>query len=124
MVLGGLTGTVPCLKVYGMDSFERRKYTRTLNNFQIKIRLPRTSKEIDGVTQNLSQGGAFIESSSWLACREDEEAEMKLFLPPDFTGQSHILTLTGPAVIRRIVKDKKGVAVEFLRELKSFQPSL
>jgi hypothetical protein len=107
-----------------MDSFERRKYTRTLNNFRIKIILPRTSKEIDGVTQNLSQGGAFIESSSWLALREAEQAEMKLFLPPDFTGQRHTLTLTGPAVIKRIVKDKNGVAVEFLRELKSFQPSL
>lgn len=107
-----------------MDSFERRKYTRTLNNFRIKIRLPRTSKEIEGFTQNLSQGGAFIESSSWLAFREDEQAEMELFLPPDFTGQNHTLTLTGPAVIKRIVKDKKGVAVEFLRELKSFQPSL
>ena len=107
-----------------MDAFERRKYTRTLNNFRAKIRLPRTSKEIDGVTQNLSQGGAFIESSSGLAFQQDEQAEMELFLPPEFTGQRDTLTLTGPAVIKRIVKHKKGVAVEFLRELKTFHPSL
>jgi c-di-GMP-binding flagellar brake protein YcgR len=107
-----------------MDAFERRKYARTLNNFRAKIRFPRTSKEIDGVTQNLSQGGAFIESSSGLAFQQDEQAEMELFLPPEFTGQRDTLTLTGPAVIKRIVKHKKGVAVEFLRELKTFQPSL
>ncbi len=34
------------------------------------------------------------------------------------------LTLTGPAVIRRIDKHKEGVAVEFLKELKTFKPSL
>jgi hypothetical protein len=107
-----------------MDSFERRKYTRTLNNFKIKMRLARTSKEVDGVTQNLSQGGAFVVSPSWPALQKDEEAEMCLFLPPEFTGQEHILTLTGPAVIRRIDEQKKGVAVEFLKELKTFKPSL
>ena len=107
-----------------MDVFERRKYTRTLNNFRTQIRLSRTSKEIDGVTQNLSQGGAFVQSPSWLDLQQDEQAEMKIFLPPEFTGQRDTLTLTGPAVIKRIVEHEKGVAIEFLRELKTFQPSL
>jgi len=107
-----------------MDSFERRKYTRTLNNFKIRIRLARTSKEVDGVTENLSQGGAFVMSRSWPVLQKDEQAEMRLFLPPEFTGQNHTLTLTGPAVIRRIDKHKEGVAVEFLKELKTFKPSL
>jgi hypothetical protein len=107
-----------------MDPFERRKYTRTLSNFRIKIRLARTSEEVDGVTQNLSQGGAFITSPSWSALEKDEQAEMRLFLPPEFTGQSHTLTLTGPGVIRRLEKQMNGVAVEFLKELKTFKPSL
>lgn len=88
------------------------------------MRLPHTSEEIDGVTQNLSQGGAFIESPSWPVIHLDQQAEMIIFLPPEFTGQRDTLTLTGPAVIKRIVAHKKGVAVEFLRELKTFQPSL
>lgn len=111
-------------KGHGMDSFERRKYTRTLNKFRIKISLARTSKEVDGVTQNLSQGGAFITSSSWPVFQKDEQVEMRLFLPPEFTGQKDTLTLTGPAVIKRIEKDREGVAVEFLKELKTFRPSL
>jgi hypothetical protein len=109
---------------HSMDSFERRKYTRTLNNFKIKIRLARTSKEADGVTHNLSQGGAFVMSPSWPVLQKDEQAEMRLFLPPEFTGQNQTLTLTGPAVIRRIDKHKQGVAVQFLKELKTFKPSL
>jgi c-di-GMP-binding flagellar brake protein YcgR len=107
-----------------MNSFERRKYTRTLNNFKIKMKLERTFKEVEGVTQNLSQGGAFIRSSSWQVPQKDEQAEMQLFLPPEFTGQSDTLTLTGPAVIKRVEQDKQGVAVEFLKELKTFSPSL
>jgi len=77
-----------------MDSFERRKYTRTLNNFKIKIRLSRTSKEVDGVTENLSQGGAFVMSRSWPVLQKDEQAEMRLFLPPEFTG--HFYPLSSP----------------------------
>ena len=107
-----------------MDSFERRKYTRTLNNFRTKIRLTSTSKEVDGVTRDLSQGGAFITTASWLDFRKNEQAEMRLFLPPEFTGQRDTLTLTGPAVITRVEQDRQGVAVKFLKELKAFKPSL
>ncbi len=107
-----------------MDSFERRKYTRTLNNFRTKIRLTSTSKEVDGVTQDLSQGGAFVTSASWLDLRKNEQVEMRLFLPPEFTGQRDTLTLTGPAVIKRVEQDRQGVAVKFLKELKAFKPSL
>ena len=107
-----------------MDPFERRKYTRTLSHFKIKIRLSHTSEEVNGVTQNLSQGGAFIMSPSWPVLQENQQAEMRLFLPPEFTGQNQTLTLTGPAVIKRIDKQQQGLAVEFLKELKTFKPSL
>jgi hypothetical protein len=103
-----------------MDSFERRKYTRTLNNFRTKIRLTRISEEVDGVTLDLSQGGAFVTNASWLDFRKNEQAE----LPPEFTGQKDTLTLTGPAVIKRVEQDRQGVAVKFLKELKAFTPSL
>ena len=107
-----------------MDSFERRKYTRTLNHFRTKITLTRTSREVDGVTEDLSQGGAFVTSASWPDFQQNEKAEMRLFLPPEFTGQTNTLTLTGPAVIKRVEQDRQGVAVKFLKELKAFKPSL
>ncbi|MGD8370175.1 MAG: PilZ domain-containing protein [Syntrophobacterales bacterium] len=107
-----------------MESFERRKYTRTLRSFRIKIKLARTSKEVDGVTQDLSQGGAFISSPSWPTFHQNDQAEMRVYLPPEFTGQNNTLVLTGPALVKRIEKERQGVAVEFLRELRTFQPSL
>jgi hypothetical protein len=107
-----------------MDSFERRKDTRTLNNFRTKIRLTRISEEVDGVTLDLSQGGAFVTNASWLDFRKNEQAEMRLFLPPEFTGQEDTLTLTGPAMIKRVEQERQGVAVKFLKELKAFTPSL
>ena len=106
-----------------MESFERRKYARTYNQFKIKIRLSRLSEAVDGVTQNLSQGGAFVSIPSWPAFEKNDQAELRIFLPPEFTGQTDTLTLTGPGVLKRIEKDKEGVAVEFLRELKTFEPS-
>ena len=107
-----------------MDSLERRKYTRTRNNFRTKILFTRTSEEVDGVTLDLSQGGAFVTSASLPHLQKNEQAEMRLFLPPEFTGQRYTLTLTGPAVIRRIEQDRQGVAVKFLKKLKAFRPSL
>ena len=107
-----------------MAVLERRKYARTTNKFGIRIKLARTSTEVDGITQNLSQGGAFISSPSWLLFQKNDQAEMQIFLPPEFTGQRDTLTLTGPGVLKRIEKDNQGVAFEFLRELKTFEPSL
>jgi hypothetical protein len=49
---------------------------------------------------------------------------MRVYLPPEFTGQNNTLVLTGPALVKRIEKERQGVAVEFLRELRTFQPSL
>ena len=107
-----------------MAAFERRKYARTTNNFRIRVRIARTSAELDGITQNLSQGGAFISSPSWPLFQKNDQAEMRIFLPPEFTGQRDTLTLTGPGVLKRIEEDKQGAAFEFLRELKTFEPSL
>ena len=106
-----------------MATFERRKYLRTRSEFKVKIKHARTDTEVVGVTQDISQGGAFISSPSWPIFEKDDQAEMRIFLPPEFTGQTDTLTLTGPGVLRRIDRDKEGVAVEFLIELRSFNPS-
>ena len=107
-----------------MKTFERRKYPRAPSKFKVKVKLARTSTDVDGVTQNLSQGGAFISIPYWPICEKDDEAEMQIFLPPEFTGQTGTLTLTGPGVLKRIETELEGVAIEFSRELKTFEPSL
>ena len=71
-----------------MESFERRKYARISNQFKVKIRLSRLSEAVEGVTQNLSQGGAFVSIPSWPAFEKNDQAELRIFLPPEFTGQT------------------------------------
>jgi len=37
------------------------------------------------------------------------------------TGQKETMAFTGPAVIKRIERDRGGIAVQFLKELKTFE---
>jgi hypothetical protein len=84
--------------------YARRKYRRIRRNFEAKVIMIRSSKEI----------------SSWSAFHENDQAKMQLFLPPEFTGQKETIVLVGPAVVKRIDRDTGGVAVQFLKELKVF----
>ncbi len=105
-----------------MDSlFERRKYTRISRNLKSKVKVVRTSTEIEGLTKDLCQGGAFIEISSWSALHGNDQAKILLFLPAEFTGQKETLVLIGSAVVKRVERDRGGIAVQFLKELKTFE---
>jgi hypothetical protein len=57
------------------STFERRDNTRLLKKFQATIKIPRADAEIDGVTENLSQGGAFISSRYLPFFQENDEAK-------------------------------------------------
>ena len=102
-------------------AFEKRRYVRLHKSFEIKLKIIRTSAEIDGFTDDLSQGGAFVSSPSWSAVEEDDKAAMLVFLPPEFTGQRHTVILTGPATVKRVESGREGIAVEFLKELRTFE---
>jgi hypothetical protein len=104
--------------------FERRNNTRLLKKFQATIKIPRADAEIDGVTENLSQGGAFISSRYLPSFRENDEAIVQLFLPPKMTGQQSTLILKGGAVVKRIDKERSGIALQFQKALKAFEVSM
>jgi len=106
---------------YVTRPFEKRKYLRLDKNFQAEARLLHRSPELSGTTHNLSQSGAFIVSPSWSAFQVDDETEIMFFLPPEFTGQSETLILKGLGTVRRVDGDKGGIAIEFTKELKTFE---
>ena len=62
---------------------DRRNHKRLLKRFQVSIKIARTATEIDGVTENISQGGALISSQSLPSFQKNEEAIVQLFLPPE-----------------------------------------
>jgi hypothetical protein len=102
---------------------ERRKHPRIQKNFAATLKVVRTSAKVEGFTLDLSQGGAFISSTSLSAFHENDQTEVSLLLPPEFSGQPKILLLKGTAIVKRIHEDKGGIAVEFLKQLRTFQPS-
>ncbi len=100
---------------------DRRKYPRLSQSFQARARLLHRTAELPGITHNLSQSGAFIISPSWSDFQVDDETEMMFFLPPEFTGQKDTLILKGLGTVRRVDGDRWGIAIEFPKELRTFE---
>jgi hypothetical protein len=102
---------------------DRRQYLRLTRKFKIDIRIIRNSMEIQGHTVDLSQGGAFVSTQYWSSVKKGDETEMRLFLPPDFSGQSRTLVLGGLARVERVESDREGIALQFIKELRTFKVS-
>jgi len=102
---------------------DNRRYTRLSRSFQTVARILRTSAQVLGTTDNLSQGGAFIISPSWSDFQVDDQTEIEFFLPPTFTGQKDTLILRGRGTVKRVDGDRLGLAVEFQKEFKVFEVS-
>lgn len=100
---------------------DRRKYPRLSQSFQTRARILHRSGELSGITHNLSQSGAFIISPSWSDFQVDNQAEIIFFLPPEFTGQNDTLILKGFGTVRRVDSDRWGIALEFPKELRTFE---
>ena len=56
--------------------------------------------------------------SSWSKVQENVQTTVRIFLPPEMTEQHKTLILQGPAIVRRVEKDRGGIALEFTKQLK------
>jgi hypothetical protein len=65
----------------------------------------------------------FFSTPSWRVFRENDPTTVHLYLPPEMTGQSDTLILKGEGTVKRIEQARKGVAIEFLRQLRTFTVS-
>ena len=99
---------------------EKRNYLRLDNNFQTRARTLHRSAELSGITHNVSQTGAFIISPSWSDFQVDDQTEIIFSLPPEFTGQKDTLILKGLGTVKRVDGDRRGIAVGFAKELRTF----
>ncbi len=100
---------------------EHRKNIRVRRNFPVRLFMEDLNLFIEGITTNLSQGGAFIKSKNRHSCQAGALAVLTFFLPPDFTGQNETIGLQGDAVITRIDQENKGIAVEFIKTFREFE---
>jgi|GEM_PF-622731 len=117
-------GVSPVSKEHPLESLlERRKYVRLPNRFRTRVTIERTSTEVEGLTFDVGQGGMFFSTSLWRIFQENDPTTVQLYLPPEMTGQSDILILKGEGTVKRIEQTRKGVAIEFSRQLRAFTVS-
>ena len=105
-----------------MNNRNRRKERRLGRQFaaMLQCRLG-SDAPVEGVSENLSQGGALIKTKAWQSCRLNDQAIVTFFLPPDFTGQDTTIVLQGAAVVTRIDRDNETVGVDFVKNFRQFE---
>jgi len=104
-----------------MTTPSKRKHVRITRYFRAKLSKAGTSDSIEGNTENVSQGGAFIRTKDWHSFKPNDKTTITVFLPPLFTGQDATIGLQGSGIISRIDEEDEGVAVEFLENFKQFE---
>lgn len=90
-------------------------------NFPVRLFMEDLNLFIEGITTNLSQGGAFIKSNNRHSCQAGALVVLTFFLPPDLNGHNETIGLQGDAVITRIDQENEGIAVEFTKAFKEFE---
>jgi len=65
----------------------------------------------------------FFSTPSWRGFQENDPTTVHLYLPPEMTGQPDTLILKGEGTVKRIEETRKGVAIEFSRQLRAFAVS-
>ena len=76
---------------------------------------------VEGITENLSQGGAFIKTGKWPNFQINDKAVVAFFLPPNFTGLAETVGLHGTATVTRTDKENKGIGLRFIRNFRHFE---
>jgi hypothetical protein len=100
---------------------ERRKHIRLPLNSLARVWILRKCREIRGTTADMCQGGAFVMSPGFDACRKNDEALVEMVLLPATTEQKEELILAGPATVKRVDRDRGGIALQFSIELNRFE---
>lgn len=104
-----------------MAARDKRKDIRVTQYLRARLAKADLPNGIEGETENLSQGGAFVRTSDWGSFRLNERTVVTLFLPPAFSGQKATIGLQGAAIITRIDEENEGVALEFVRSFRQFE---
>jgi PilZ domain len=102
---------------------ERRKCPRIVVFFQVALTRADETWEIEAVTHDISQTGSLILTPDWHNFTQGVRTNLRFFLPPDFTGHPGTLMLQGPGVVRRLDAERSGIGIEFVRPLRTFDPS-
>jgi len=96
-----------------METHDRRAYVRVGHRLFTKFSKAGLYTPVEGVTENISQGGAFVTTDKWEAFQLRERVIVTFFLSPDLTGQDKTMGLQGEGIIARVDREGTGVGVQF-----------
>ena len=98
----------------------RRRNPRVGVSFPTNLNKVGLTQPIEAVTDNVSQGGAYIKTKHWNDLKLKETALATFFLPPSFTGQEEIMALQGEVLINRVDPEREGIALQFVKTFRQF----
>jgi hypothetical protein len=104
-----------------MAARERRKEIRFVESLRANLAKADLAHGVEGQTEDLSQGGAFVRTADWRSFRVNDQTVVTLYLPPAFSGQDATIGLRGAATVTRIDEKNEGVALEFVRSVRQFE---
>ena len=67
--------------------YDRRSHLRSRTNFVATLFQSGRRRAVEGVTENISQGGAFVRVEDWHAFSAVDQVVVTILLPADFCGQ-------------------------------------
>ena len=96
-----------------METHDRRAYVRFGHRLFTKFSKAGLYTPVEGVTENISEGGAFVTTDGWEVFQPRERVIVTFFLSPDLTGQDKTMGLQGEGIIARVDREGTGVGVQF-----------
>ena len=102
-------------------SSDRRENPRVRVRFPTKLYKVGLTHPIEAVTENVSQGGAYIKTKDWNAFKPRDTILTTFFLPLSFTGQEEIIALQGESLIKRVEPKRGGIGLQFVKTLRQFE---
>jgi c-di-GMP-binding flagellar brake protein YcgR len=100
---------------------DRRAHLRVSASFVATTFQSGRGRAAEGVTENISQGGAFIRVEDWHAFSTADQVIVTILLPAEFCGLDRPVVLQGMAIVSRVDPRKGGVALRFKKNFKFFE---
>jgi hypothetical protein len=100
---------------------DRRVHVRVSASFVVTTFQSGRRQAAEGVSENISQGGAFIRIDDWHAFSPADQVILTILLPADFSGLDRPVILQGLAIVSRVDPQKAGVALRFERDFTFFE---
>jgi len=100
---------------------DRRQSVRIGWNISVVLRKEGLDRSFEGLSVNVSQLGAAIETKNWQCFKIQDQTAVVCFIPPDLSGQNKNICLLGEAVVKRVDPINEMVAVKFVKNFRQFE---